>query len=101
MHGVLRFWLDRGVDGFRADVVHLIGKDEALPDQPEELAHLDIVGSHDHPRTHELLRGIRRVLDEYDGDRVIVGEVPLRLAGAARARTTAAATSCTWSSTSR
>ena len=38
MHDVLRFWLDRGVDGFRADVVHLIGKDEALPDQPPELA---------------------------------------------------------------
>src|SRR5438094_16639 len=44
MQGVLRFWLDRGVDGFRADVVHLIGKDEALPNRPEEIAHLDIVG---------------------------------------------------------
>jgi alpha-glucosidase len=32
MHDVLRFWMDRGVDGFRADVVHLIGKDPALPD---------------------------------------------------------------------
>ena len=78
MHGVLRFWLDRGVDGFRADVIHLIGKDERLPDRPEELAHLDIVGSHEHQRTHELLRGIRRVLDDYEGDRVMVGEVPLR-----------------------
>src|SRR5436190_576681 len=73
----LRVLLDRGVDGFRADVVHLIGKDEALPDQPAEIADLDIVGSHEHPRTHELLRGIRRVLDDYDGDRVIVGEVPI------------------------
>ncbi len=78
MHGILRFWLDRGVDGFRADVVHLIGKDEALPDQPDEIAHLDIVGSHDHPSTHELLRGIRRVLDGYGGDRVMVGEITLR-----------------------
>ena len=60
MHDVLRFWLDRGVDGFRADVIHLIGKDEALPDQPDEIAHLDIVGAHEHPRTHELLRDIRR-----------------------------------------
>jgi alpha-glucosidase len=77
MHSTLRFWLDRGVDGFRADVVHLIGRDEALTDQPDEIAHLDIVGRHDHPRTHQLLRGIRRVLDEYDGDRVIVGEVTL------------------------
>ena len=31
MHDVLRFWLDRGVDGFRADVVHLIGKDPRSP----------------------------------------------------------------------
>jgi alpha-glucosidase len=76
-HDVLRFWLDRGVDGFRADVVHLIGKDEALPDQPDEIAHLDLVGVHDHPRTHELLRGIRRVLDGYGGERAMVGEVNL------------------------
>lgn len=78
MHDVLRFWLDRGVDGFRADVVHLIGKDATFPDQPEETAHLDIVGAHEHPRTHELLRGIREVLDSYSGERVMVGEVPLR-----------------------
>ena len=78
MHDVLRFWLDRGVDGFRADVVHLIGKDETFPDQPAELAHLDIVGAHEHPRTHELLRGIRELLDGYPGERVMVGEVPLR-----------------------
>ncbi len=78
MHDVLRFWLDRGVDGFRADVIHLIGKDESFPDRPEEIAHLDIVGAHEHPRTHALLRDIRRLLDSYPGDRVMVGEVPLR-----------------------
>ena len=77
MHGVLRFWLDRGVDGFRADVVHLIGKDAALPDQPPELAEIDLVGVHDHPSAHPLLRGIRAVLDSYAGDRVMVGEVNL------------------------
>jgi len=79
MHDVLRFWLDRGVDGFRADVVHLIGKDPALPDVAEFNpigGHLSIVGSHDYPGTHELLRGIRRVLDEYP-ERMMVGEVNL------------------------
>jgi alpha-glucosidase len=77
MHDVLRFWLDRGVDGFRADVIHLIGKDASLPDQPPELAHLDLVGVHDHPDTHPLLQRIRQVLDSYPGDRVMVGEVNL------------------------
>jgi alpha-glucosidase len=77
MHGVLRFWLDRGVDGFRADVIHLIGKDPDLPDQPPELADIDLVGVHDHPSAHPLLRGIRSVLDSYPGDRVMVGEVNL------------------------
>ena len=78
MHDVLRFWLDRGVDGFRADVVHLIGKDAALPDQPLEFGEVERVTIHDHPGTHELLREIRRVVDAYDGERMIVGEVNLR-----------------------
>ncbi|MEA2255205.1 MAG: alpha-glucosidase [Solirubrobacteraceae bacterium] len=74
MHDVLRFWLDRGVDGFRADVVHLIGKDPALADTFDS----DIVASHDFPGTHALLRGIRGVLEEYPGDRMMVGEINLR-----------------------
>jgi hypothetical protein len=78
MHDTLRFWLDRGVDGFRADVIHLIGKDPALADQDPGLGNLGLVAVHDDPRTHELLRGIRRVLDEYPGDRMMVGEVNLR-----------------------
>jgi alpha-glucosidase len=79
MHDTLRFWLDRGVDGFRADVVHLIGKDPALPSVAalhSAGGHLSIVGQHDYPGTHALLRGIRGVLDEY-GDRLMVGEVNL------------------------
>lgn len=57
-------------------MIHLIGKDPALPDQPR--LDVDLVGIHDDPRTHALLRGIRRVLDEYPGDRMMVGEVNLR-----------------------
>jgi alpha-glucosidase len=77
MAGTLRFWLDRGVDGFRIDVVHCIGKDPLLPDQPPEFGDVDRVGIHDHPGTHALIREIRSVVDEYD-DRAIVGEVNLR-----------------------
>ncbi|MPZ74660.1 MAG: DUF3459 domain-containing protein [Nitriliruptorales bacterium] len=77
MHDVLRFWLDRGVDGFRADVVHLIGKDPAFPDDPVERLGQKRVGFHEHASTHDLLRGIRAVLDGYPGDRMMVGEVNL------------------------
>jgi alpha-glucosidase len=79
MHDVLRFWMDRGVDGFRADVVHLIGKDPALPDLATidpTAGHLTVVGTHDFQGTHELLRGIRGVLEEYP-ERMMVGEVNL------------------------
>jgi alpha-glucosidase len=76
MHDVLRFWLDRGVDGFRADVVHLIGKDPDLPDDPPDHPG-DRVRTHHDPSTHDWLRGIRKVLDSYDGDRMMVGEVNL------------------------
>ncbi len=75
MHDTLRFWLDRGVDGFRMDVVHLIGKDPALPDDPEELKALTHVPLNHRPETHPLLRGIRRLLDSYSGERTSVGEV--------------------------
>ena len=75
MHATLRFWLDRGVDGFRMDVVHLIGKDPALPDDPEGLAAMTHVPLNHRPETHELLRGIRRVLDSYPGERTAVGEI--------------------------
>jgi alpha-glucosidase len=75
MHGVLRFWLDRGVDGFRADVTHNIGKDPALPDVEERLARIPHSVLNDDPRTHEHLRAIRRLLDSYPGERMVVGEV--------------------------
>jgi len=77
MHDTLRFWLDRGVDGFRADVVHLIGKDPQLPDDSEARSRVSRVAFHTDPRTHTWLREIREVLDDYDGQRVMVGEVNL------------------------
>lgn len=75
MLDVLRFWLDRGVDGFRADVVHNIGKDPALLDVDPALAAVPHCVLNDDPRTHDYLREIRRLLDSYPGDRMMVGEV--------------------------
>jgi alpha-glucosidase len=77
MHDTLRFWLDRGVDGFRMDVVNLIGKDAALADDPEDVVGLPHVVVNDRPETRQLLRGIRSVLDSYPGDRMAIGEVML------------------------
>ncbi len=75
MHDVLRFWLDRGVDGFRMDVIHLIGKAADLPDDPPELLSNPHSSLNDDPSTHALIRGLRDLLDSYDGDRMMVGEV--------------------------
>uniref|UniRef100_UPI001178542B alpha-amylase family glycosyl hydrolase n=1 Tax=Allokutzneria sp. NRRL B-24872 TaxID=1137961 RepID=UPI001178542B len=77
----LRFWLDRGVDGFRIDVAHGMAKPADLPDVAEGF----VDGSgvlHDNandPRfdndeVHEIHRRIRKVLDEYP-DRMAVGEI--------------------------
>jgi alpha-glucosidase len=77
MHGVMRFWLDRGVDGFRIDVIHGIGKDPALPDDPPEVAGIPHSALNDRPETHELIRGMRKLVDGYPGDRLILGEVYL------------------------
>ncbi len=77
MHDVLRFWLDRGIDGFRIDVVHLIGKDPALPDDPQERSGLPHVMLNDAESTHVLLRRLRTLVDSYPGDRLTIGEIVL------------------------
>jgi alpha-glucosidase len=77
MHGVMRFWLDRGVDGFRVDVVHGIGKAPGLPDDPPEAGGLPHATLNDTPRTHELIREMRTLVDGYPGDRMLLGEVYL------------------------
>lgn len=79
MFDTLKFWLDRGVDGFRADAVHLVGRHPALKDvAPRADPGLnDLVNSYRDPRTHEVLRSVRRLMDSYPGERVMVGEVSL------------------------
>jgi alpha-glucosidase len=77
MHEVLRFWLARGVDGFRIDVVHLLGKDPSFADDPGELLPIPHCALNDRPETHPILRDLRTLLDEYDGQPMMVGEVYL------------------------
>ncbi len=74
----LRFWSDRGVDGFRIDVAHMLTKDfsEPLPSRAElELIPQD--GNHpllDRDDVHEVYAEWRRVFDEYDPPRTAVAE---------------------------
>lgn len=79
MADVMRFWLRRGVDGFRIDVPQRLGKDPALRDNPGLAREPDerFVGrrfDEDQDNVLERIRAIRSVADEFPG-RVLVGEV--------------------------
>ncbi len=80
----MRFWLERGVDGFRVDVIWLMIKDAELRDEPVD-PNWDGVNPHfrlqhiytqDQPEVHEVIRQMRALLDEYD-NRMMVGEIYL------------------------
>jgi alpha-glucosidase len=74
---VMRFWLDRGVDGFRIDVAHSLVKDQLLRDNPRLFAKRRPRHNWELEEVHEIHRRWRRVLDEYE-DRMAVGEVSSR-----------------------
>ncbi|MCT1803166.1 glycoside hydrolase family 13 protein [Kocuria sp. CPCC 205235] len=86
---VLRFWLDRGVDGFRVDVAHGMVKAEGLPDWDEQVhmvegtdvdekGHaektMDTGPYFDQDGVHEIYRDWNQVLAEYPGERMLVVE---------------------------
>ena len=82
MYDVLRFWLDRGVDGFRVDAIHHIIKDEHFRDNPPNPAYTPAMPPHksvlreftaDRPEVLDVIGEMRKVVDEYD-DRVLIGE---------------------------
>ena len=85
---ILRFWFDRGVDGFRIDVAHGLAKDPAMTDLGAGQATSGpAVEGHPHwdlDEVHDVYRDWRRISDGYPGDRTFVGEVwvadPARLA---------------------
>jgi alpha-glucosidase len=87
MYDVLRFWLDRGVDGFRVDVLSLLLKDEQFRDNPmnpdwkpgdppsaRQLSRY----TEDQPGINEIVQEMRAILDRY-GERVLIGEIYLPL----------------------
>ena len=84
IYAAMRFWLDRGVDGFRMDVLWLLIKDEAFRSNPPNP---DYTGGSslwsvlprytaDQPETHAIVREMRALLDQYD-ERVLIGEIYL------------------------
>ncbi|HEY8319728.1 MAG TPA: glycoside hydrolase family 13 protein [Amnibacterium sp.] len=79
-HRTLRFWSDRGVDGFRVDVAHALAKDlgEPLRSHPHvNSMDIEIDGTNplfDRDDVHEIYRGWRRVFEEYDPPRTAVAE---------------------------
>ena len=75
---ILRFWLDRGVDGFRIDVAHGMIKAEGLPDagftNQIQMLGSTVLPYFDQDEVHEIHRRWREILDEYPGERIAVAE---------------------------
>jgi alpha-glucosidase len=87
MYNAMRFWFERGVDGFRIDVLWVLIKDDLFRDNPENpnwkegdwlLHRQSRVYSGDRPEVHEVVREMRAVADEYEG-KVLIGEIYLPL----------------------
>jgi alpha-glucosidase len=85
MYDVLRFWLDKGVDGFRVDVIYKVVKDEQFRDnppnpdyQPGQDPYKQFLSTYnaDHPEVHDVIAEMRAVVDEYS-QRLLVGEIYL------------------------
>ncbi len=85
MYDAMRFWYERGVDGFRIDVLNIIIKDEHLRDDPvnpdwkpgdDPGTRNDRVYSEDRPEVHEVVKEMRELADSY-GERVLIGEIYL------------------------
>ena len=77
---ILRFWLDRGVDGFRIDVAHALFKAQDLREMTEPVPRPqfgDWLSALMQPELHSLYRRWRELADEYAGERMYVAEIVL------------------------
>ncbi|EXK76036.1 trehalose-6-phosphate hydrolase [Fusarium oxysporum f. sp. raphani 54005] len=78
VHDIIRFWLDKGVDGFRMDVINFISKQDGLPDATVKIPGAKFQWGDEHyacgPRLHEYLQDIGKILKEYNA--FSVGEMP-------------------------
>ncbi|MCL6512268.1 MAG: alpha-glucosidase [Anaerolineae bacterium] len=98
MWQAVRFWLDMGVDGFRLDAIGTIFEDPNYPDHDAALSQIEMLRAwrenrspeeqqalmaeffkmfkhqFGQPGVHELMKELRALLDEYPGDRVLIGE---------------------------
>ncbi|WP_239437243.1 alpha-amylase family glycosyl hydrolase [Arthrobacter alpinus] len=85
---VLRFWFDKGVDGLRIDVAHALFKADGLPDTPATLEMVDGLRANpqvsDQEEVHDVYRRWRTLANSYQPHRLLVGEVNLEPARAAR-----------------
>lgn len=83
MFQTVRFWMDRGVDGFRLDAVNYLFEDAQLRDNPvlpelrpgSTTEHLqDLKYNRDLPEVHDVMTRLRSFTDRYDPNRVLIGE---------------------------
>ena len=81
MFNVMRFWLDRGVAGFRLDAITTLFEDPHLRDDPplggrnaQGDPNLSDVYTNNLPEVHDVMRRLRTMTDSYPGDRVLIGE---------------------------
>ena len=78
LEDVLKFWLDRGVDGFRIDVAHGMVKEAGLPDIRHDVTAAMLGTEHkpfwDQEGVHDIYRSWRKIFDSYPGDRMGVAE---------------------------
>ena len=78
IYDTIRWWLEKGVDGFRMDVINFISKVPGLPDAAITLPSSKYQSGHEFfaagPRLHEFLQDIGKILKEFDA--FSVGEMP-------------------------